>query len=166
MQLRINVIQFWASIVPMISMIKWQCHSCYCYHYCYYHHFLLSLLLHVLFSWCAVLMNTPGLCDSHGSHRPGKVMEFNPWLEKSLNFMLTWKNGILPGKVIENQWKSLKNLMCHVKLILNIKNIDDYMIKSITFHYIWEQIGETMLADLHGRAACYIAAEAEPLVTL
>ena len=64
MQLRINVIQFWASIVPMISMIKWQCHSCYCYHYCYYHHFLLSLLLHVLFSWCAVLMNTPGLRDS------------------------------------------------------------------------------------------------------
>ena len=63
MQLRINVIQFWASIVPMISMIKWQCHSCYCYHYCYYHHFLLSLLLS-LFSRCAVLMNTPGLRDS------------------------------------------------------------------------------------------------------
>ena len=80
--------------------------------------------------------------------------------------MLTWKNGILPGKVIENQWKSLKNFMCHVKLILNIKNIDNYMIKSITFHYIWEQIGETMLPDLHGRATCYIVAEAEPLVTL
>ena len=68
MQLRINVIQFWASIVPMMSMIKWQCHSCYCYHYCYccrncyYHHFLLSLLL--LFSWCAVLTNMPGLRDS------------------------------------------------------------------------------------------------------
>ena len=61
MQLRINVIQFWASIVPMMSMIKWQCHSCYCYNFCYYHHFLLSLLL--LFS-CAVLMNTPGLRDS------------------------------------------------------------------------------------------------------
>ena len=29
MQLRINVIHFWASIAPMISMIKWQCHSCY-----------------------------------------------------------------------------------------------------------------------------------------
>ena len=80
--------------------------------------------------------------------------------------MLTWKNGILPGKVIENQWKSLKNFMCHVKLILNIKNIDDYMIKNITLHYIWEQIGETMLADLHGRATCHIVAEAEPLVTL
>ena len=39
MQLRINVIQFWASIVPMISMIEWQCHTCYCYHYSYYHHF-------------------------------------------------------------------------------------------------------------------------------
>ena len=62
MQLRINVIQFWASIVPIMSMIKWQCHSCYCFHYCYYHHFLLSILL--LFSWCAVLRNMPGLRDS------------------------------------------------------------------------------------------------------
>ena len=59
MQLKINAIQFWASIVPMISMIKWQCHTCYCYHYSYYHHFLLSLI-----SWCAVLTNTPGLRDS------------------------------------------------------------------------------------------------------
>ena len=58
MQLRINVIQFWASIVPMISMIKWQCHTCYYYHYSYYH-FLLSLI-----SWCAILTNTPGLRDS------------------------------------------------------------------------------------------------------
>ena len=68
MQLRINVIQFWASIAPMISMIKWQCHSCYCYHRCYYHYVLLSLLLFFLslslsFSWCAVFMNTPGLRD-------------------------------------------------------------------------------------------------------
>ena len=62
MQLRISVIQFWASIAPMISMIKWQCHSCYCYHYCYYNYFLSSLSLS--FSWCAVLMNTPGLRDS------------------------------------------------------------------------------------------------------
>ena len=45
MQLRINVIQFWASIVPMISMIKWQCHSCYCYHYCYYHHFFIIIII-------------------------------------------------------------------------------------------------------------------------
>ena len=43
MQLRINVIQFWASIVPMISMIKWQCHTCYCYHHSYYHHFLIII---------------------------------------------------------------------------------------------------------------------------
>ena len=34
--------------------------------------------------------------------------------------MLTWKNGILPGKVFENQRKSLKNFMCHVKVNLNI----------------------------------------------
>ena len=59
MQLRVNVIKFWASIVPMISMIKWQCHTCYCYYYSFYHHFLLSLI-----SWCAVLTNTPGLRDS------------------------------------------------------------------------------------------------------
>ena len=62
MQLRINVTQLRASSAPMISMIKWQCHSCYCYHYCCYHYFLLSFSL--LFSWCAVLMNTPGLRDS------------------------------------------------------------------------------------------------------
>ena len=43
MQLRINVIQFWASIVPMISMIKWQCRTCYCYHYSYYHHFFIII---------------------------------------------------------------------------------------------------------------------------
>ena len=65
----IDVIQFWASIVPMISMIKWQCHSCYCYYYyyyCYYHYFILLLLLSLFLlslSWCAVLMNTPGLRD-------------------------------------------------------------------------------------------------------
>ena len=37
----------------------------------------------------------------HGSYKPGKVMEFKACLEKSLNFMLAWKNGILPGKGIE-----------------------------------------------------------------
>ena len=46
----------------MISMIEWQCHSCY-YYYCYYYHFLLLLLSLFLLSWCAVLMNTPGLRD-------------------------------------------------------------------------------------------------------
>ena len=49
----------------MISMIKWQCHSCY-YHYSYYYYFLLLLslfLLSLLFSWCAVLMHMPGLRD-------------------------------------------------------------------------------------------------------
>ena len=95
----------------------------------------------------------------HGSHRPGKVMEFNPWLEKSLNFMFTWKNGILPGKVIENQWKSLKNLMCHVKLNLNMKTLMIIWLKVSLCHYIWDQIGETMLADLHSRASCYIVAD-------
>ena len=58
----------------------------------------------------------------HGWHRPGKVMEFNPWLEKSWNFMLTWKNGILPRKVIENQWKSLKNVIAMLNLILTWKH--------------------------------------------
>ena len=61
----VNIILFWASIAPMISMIRWQCHSCY-YHYCYYYYVLLLLslfLLSLLFSWCAVLMNTLGLCE-------------------------------------------------------------------------------------------------------
>ena len=50
------------------------------------------------------------LWHTHGSYKPGKVIEFQAYLEKSLNLMLAWKNGILPGKVIENQWKSLKNI--------------------------------------------------------
>ena len=95
----------------------------------------------------------------HGSHRPGKVMEFNPWLEKSLNFMLTWKNGILPGKVIENQWKSLKNFMCHVKVNLNMKTLMIMWLKVSLCHYFWDQISETMLSDLHSRASCYIVAD-------
>ena len=94
-----------------------------------------------------------------GSNRPGKVMEFNPWLEKSLNFMFTWKNWILPGKVIENQWKSLKNFMCYVKLNLNMKTLMIIWLKVSLYHYIWDQIGETMLADLHSRASCYIVAD-------
>ena len=97
---------------------------------------------------------------AHGSHRPGKVMEFNPWLEKSWNFMLTWKNGILPGKVIENRWRSLKNFMCHVKLNLNMKILMIIWLIVSLCHYIqWDQIGETMLADLHSRATCYIVAD-------
>ena len=99
------------------------------------------------------------LWHTHGSNRPGKVMEFNPWLEKSLNFMFTWKNGILPGKVIENQWKSLKNFMCHVKLNLNMKTLMNIWLKASLCHYIWDQIGETMHADLHSRASCYIVAD-------
>ena len=51
MQLRIDIIQFWASIVPMISMIKWQYHSCYCYHYCYYHHVLIVIII-IIFTMC------------------------------------------------------------------------------------------------------------------
>ena len=91
----------------------------------------------------------------HGSHRPGKVMEFNPWLD----FMLTWKNGILPGKVIENQRKSLKNFMYHVKVNLNMKTLMIIWLKVSFCHYIWDQIGETMLSDLHSRATCYIVAD-------
>ena len=73
--------------------------------------------------------------------------------------MFTWKNGILPGKVIENQWKSLKNFMCHVKLNLSMKTLMIIWLKVSLCHYIWDQIGETMLADLHSRASCYIVAD-------
>ena len=86
-------------------------------------------------------------------------MEFNPWLEKSLNFMLTWKNGILPGKVIENQWKSLKNFMCHVKVNLDMKTLMIIWLKVSLCHYIWDQIGVTMLSDLLSRDTCYIVAD-------
>ena len=85
-------------------------------------------------------------------------MEFNPWLEKSLNFILTWKNGILPGKVIENQWKSLKKFVCHVKLNLNLKILMIVWLKVWVCHHIWDQIGETMLAHFLSRATCYIVA--------
>ena len=98
-------------------------------------------------------------CTNHGSHKPGKVMEFNPWLEKWLNFMLTWKNGILPGKVIENQRKSLKNSVCHVKNNLNMKTLMILWLKVSFCHYIWDQIGETMLSDLHSRATGYFVAD-------
>ena len=73
--------------------------------------------------------------------------------------MLTWKNGIFPGKVIENQWKSLKNFMCHVKINLNMKTSMIIWFEISLCHYIWDQIGETMLADLHSRAICYIVAD-------
>ena len=61
----INVIQFWASIVPIISMIKWQSIVVIIIIVTkLLFLLLLSLfLLSLLFSWCAVLTNTPGLRD-------------------------------------------------------------------------------------------------------
>ena len=103
---------------------------------------------------------------THGSHRPGKVMEFNPWLEKSLNFMLTWKNGILPGKVIENQWKSLKKFMCHVKLNLNLKIMMIVWFKVSVCHHIWDQIGETMLGTFLAELLVTLLQVAASFVTL
>ena len=45
----INVIQFWASIASMISMIKWQCHSyCYYYYYYYYNYIIIIIMLLLL----------------------------------------------------------------------------------------------------------------------
>ena len=73
--------------------------------------------------------------------------------------MLTWKNGILPGKVIENHRKSLKNFMCHVKVNLNMKILMIIWLKVSFYHCIWNQIGETMLSDFHSRATCYIVAD-------
>ena len=73
--------------------------------------------------------------------------------------MFTWKNGILPRKVIENQWKSLKNSMFHVKLNLNMRTLMIIWLKVSLCHYIWDQIGETMLVDLLSRTSCYIVAD-------
>ena len=75
--------------------------------------------------------------------------------------MLTWKNGILPGKVIENHWKSLKNVRCHVKLNLNMKTLMIIWLKVSLCHYVWDQIGETLLTDLHSRATCCIVADSQ-----
>ena len=47
-------------------------------------------------------------------------MEFQSCLEKSWNLKLAWKNDILSGKVIENQYKSLKNI--------NLKKLDIFHI--------------------------------------
>ena len=65
----------------------------------------------------------------HGSYKPGKVMEFQSCLEKSWNLMLAWKNYFLPGKVIENQWKSLKNI--------NLRKLDIFRIW--LSYVVWER---------------------------
>ena len=50
--------------------------------------------------------------------------------------------------------------MCHVKLDnLNMKTLMIIWLKVSLCPYIWDQIGETMLADLHSRASCYIVAD-------
>ena len=79
----INTKQYWWENTPLLYFIEhgngvWfygiplgicylACIRINYYYYCYYYHFsslLLTLfLLSLLISWCAVLINTPGLCD-------------------------------------------------------------------------------------------------------
>ena len=47
-QLRINVIQFWASNASMISIIKWQCHSCCCCHYYCYYFIIIVIIIFII----------------------------------------------------------------------------------------------------------------------
>ena len=108
-------------------------------------------------AYCLICM-TPPQCVIH-SHRPGKVMEFDPWLEKSLNFMLTWKNGIFPGKVIENQWiQSHWKKSCAMLNLFELENNDDCMIKSISLSSHLRPNWWNHAWDFLSRATGYIVA--------
>ena len=90
-------------------------------------------------------------------------------LEKSWNLTLDLKSHWIlcsPGKMEFCLEKSLKISgshwkisMCHVKLNLNMKTLMIIWSKVSFCHYIWDQIGETMLSDLLSRATCYIVAD-------
>ena len=83
-------------------------------------------------------------------------------LEKSWNLTLDWKSHWIlccPGKMAFWLGKSLKIFMYHVKVNLNMKTLMIMWLKVSFCHYIWYQIGETMLSDLHNRATCYIVAD-------
>ena len=49
--------------------------------------------------------------------------------------------------------------MYHVKVNLNMKTLMIIRLKVLFCHYIWDQIGETMLSDLLSRPTCYIVAD-------
>ena len=91
----IEVIQFWASIAPMISMIKWQCHGCYCiyYYYCYYYYYFVIIVIIIFiiiimvcrfneyagFTWSSchggvVRLSLPGLFTCQPACVPHSVM--------------------------------------------------------------------------------------------
>ena len=91
-------------------------------------------------------------------------------LEKSWNLTLDLKShGILcwPGKMAFCLEKSLKTSGSHWKIscaMLNLiwtwKHRWLYDKKPVSLcHHIWDHIGETMLADLHSWATCYIVAD-------
>ena len=75
-------------------------------------------------------------------------------LEKSWNLTLDLKSHWIlcsHGKMEFCLEKSLKISGSHWKISKNLK--------VSLCHCIWDQIGETMLADLHSRASCYIVAD-------
>ena len=90
-------------------------------------------------------------------------------LEKSWNLTLDLKSHWIlcwPGKMAFCLEKSLKisgshwkKFMCHVKVNLIMKTLMIIWLKVSLCHYIWDQIGETMLSDLLSRATCYIVAD-------
>ena len=90
-------------------------------------------------------------------------------LEKSWNLTLDLKSHWIlssPGKMEFCLEKSLKISGSHWKISCAMLNLIWTWINLMIIwlnvslcHYIWDQIGETMLADLHSRTTCYIVAD-------
>ena len=90
-------------------------------------------------------------------------------LEKSWNLTLDLKSHWIsssPGKMEFCLEKSLKISGGHWKISCVMLNLIWTWIHLMIIwlnvslcHYIWDQIGETMLADLHSRCTCYIVAD-------
>ena len=87
-------------------------------------------------------------------------------LEKSWNLTLDWKSHWIlcwPGKMAFCLEKSLKIRGSHWKISCTMLKLiwtwKHWWLKVSFCHYIWDQIGETMLSDLLSRATCYIVAD-------
>ena len=85
-----------------------------------------ALLGLILYLWSFLTFSVKAVVYSHGSCKPAKVKEFKCCLEKSLNWLLAWKNGILPGKVIvkyqfeEVGYFSCMFIMCFLTVIFKL----------------------------------------------
>ena len=87
-------------------------------------------------------------------------IKFNDFSAKSFNLILVWNNGILPGKVIENQWNSLQNINLK-KLDMFSKKLDifSYMVIMclLTMTFKWVPVATRKLTNiLHSFLMCFI----------